>query len=194
MKSKLLLGFAAMITAGVMLGACTPSQMDHHDMHDMHANMWSSVTHAVAVLQPTQGNNVHGVIKFEQTPAGVHITGQITGLAPNSTHGFHIHEFGDASSADGSAAGGHYNPEGAAHQHAGMDNPMRHAGDLGNVQADGSGAASIDVTDPDLSIAGMNHPIIGRGLVLHANADDLKSQPAGNAGPRIAVGVIGIAK
>src|SRR5262249_19589074 len=112
----------------------------------------------------------------------------------NSEHGFHVHEFGDVSAQDGMSTGGHYNPEGAAHQHAGLDSPTRHAGDLGNVKADGSGKATVDVTVDNISVAGTKDPIIGRGLVLHANADDLKTQPSGNAGARIAVAVIGIGK
>jgi superoxide dismutase, Cu-Zn family len=156
-----------------------------------HTDMWSGVTRAVAVLQPTKGNSVAGTIWFDAVPDGVHVHGTIAGLAPNSSHGFHIHQFGDASSDDGTAAGGHYNPDN--HPHGPADAP-HHAGDLGNVTADAAGKATVDVTAKGISIAGMNNPIIGRGLVLHADPDDLKTQPTGNAGARIAVGVIGVAK
>ncbi|MGN6371068.1 MAG: superoxide dismutase family protein [Phycisphaerae bacterium] len=179
--------------------------MQNHDMsqmnHDMsgsgammhHENMWESVNSAVAVLYPTKGNSASGTITFSKNPnGGLHIHGTITGLDPNSTHAFHIHEFGDASSTDGMSAGGHYNPE--HHPHGGPNSPQHHAGDLGNVTADASGSATVDLDDPDLSIAGLKDPIIGRAVVLHAKPDDLVSQPVGNAGGRIAVGVIGIAK
>jgi Cu-Zn family superoxide dismutase len=175
-------------------------EKEYHDMHadkmgmkaDHHENMWASVDHAVAVIYPTKGNTVSGTLNFVKMGDGVHIRGSVTGLEPNSVHAFHIHEFGDQSSDDGTAAGAHYNPE--HHDHGAPDAPMHHAGDFGNITADASGKATIDMMVNDLSIAGMKNPIIGRGVVIHGKADDLKSQPAGNAGPRIGVGVIGIAK
>ncbi|HVX84942.1 MAG TPA: superoxide dismutase family protein [Phycisphaerae bacterium] len=156
-----------------------------------HSMMWGNVDHAVAVIYPTKGNSVSGTINFVTMGKGVHIHGTITGLAPNSTHAIHIHEYGDQSSDDGTAAGGHYNPEG--HTHGAPTAEMHHAGDLGNITADGSGTATIDMMDNGISIAGMKDPIIGRGVVIHAKPDDF-SQPVGNAGGRIGVGVIGIAK
>jgi superoxide dismutase, Cu-Zn family len=182
---KLPLMFAVgLLSAGLILGGC---EKEHREAH---ANMWASVTHAVAVLEPTAGNNVTGVIMFEQMGDHVHVTGTITGLTPGQ-HGFHIHEFGDLSSKDGTAAGGHYNPEG--HPHGEMNGAMSHAGDMGNVTADATGTATVDLMVHGISIAGMKDPIIGRGLVVHAKQDDF-SQPTGNAGARVAVGVIGIAK
>jgi Cu-Zn family superoxide dismutase len=174
---------------------CVNSDGDHHDHADMahmHENMWSSVNHAVAVIQPTQGNAISGVIDFTQTPEGLHIHGTISGLAPGSVHAIHIHEFGDQNSADGMAAGGHYNPEG--HKHGAPGGAEHHAGDFGNITADASGTATVDLTVNDISIAGMKDPIIGRGVVIHAKADDFVTQPTGNAGGRIGVGVIGVAK
>jgi Cu-Zn family superoxide dismutase len=157
-----------------------------------HESMWASVDHAVAVIYPTKGNTVSGTLNFVKMGDGVHIRGTVTGLEPNSVHGFHIHEFGDQSSDDGAAAGGHYNPEG--HPHGGPTDAQHHAGDFGNITADATGKATIDLMVNDLSIAGMKNPIIGRGVVIHGKADDLKTPPSGNAGPRIGVGVIGIAK
>ncbi len=184
--------------------ALTACCMDKHEAATMpadhaamahHENMWESVNTAVAVLYPTKGNSASGTITFtntgEDSGGGVHVHGSITGLEPNSTHAFHIHEFGDASSTDGMSAGSHFNPE--HHQHGAPTSPEHHAGDLGNVTADASGSATIDLDIHGISIAGMQDPIIGRGLVLHAKPDDF-SQPVGNAGGRIAVGVIGIAK
>ena len=145
---------------------------------------------AVAVLQPTEGNSVHGVIRFAPAPDGVRVTALISGLAPGK-HGFHVHEYGDATARDGSTAGGHYNPGHRAH--GAPDALNRHEGDLGNITADADGNATVNFVDPQLSLDGPNS-IIGRSVVVHAKADDLTSQPSGNAGPRVAVGVIGIAK
>lgn len=150
----------------------------------------AGVTKAVAVLHPTAGNQVHGTVVFMQQQDGVHIVATIGGLAPGE-HGFHIHEFGDCSADDGTSAGGHYNPQGVAH--AGPDAATRHVGDLGNITADDSGEATLDVVDTVIQLNGP-HSIIGRGLIVHANPDDLTSQPTGNAGGRVACGVIGIAK
>ena len=69
----------------------------------------------------------------------------------------------------------------------------RHVGDLGNIEADATGKAKIDIRDRELKLNGP-HSVVGRGLVVHADPDDLKSQPAGNAGARIGCGTIGLAK
>lgn len=193
MRKLLFAGALAALALSLSLGGCDTMPADHMKMHE---NMWAGVTKAVAVLQPTAGNSVKGVIWFDSVPNGVHVHGDITGLAPNSSHGFHIHEYGDASSDNGSLAGGHYNPEG--HPHGDPADGPHHAGDLGNVIADATGKATVDVTVKGISIAGMMDPIIGRGLVLHRDKDDYTQSPPsptpGNSGPRIAVGVIGVAK
>jgi superoxide dismutase, Cu-Zn family len=148
------------------------------------------VTRAVAVLHPAKDGAVAGLLTFVKATPGVKITGRITGLAAG-THGFHIHEFGDCSAADFSSAGGHYNPTG--HQHAGPAEARRHIGDMGNVEAAADGVAAVDYTDPRLRFDGA-HGILGRGVIVHANPDDFKTQPTGNAGGRLACGVIGAAK
>lgn len=148
-----------------------------------------AITKAVAVLIPTKDSKVEGRITFTEDGGKVKVHGVITGLTPGK-HGFHVHEFG-AWSEDGMASGGHFNP--TAEKHAGHDAPARHVGDLGNVTADESGKATIDLEDAHLKLHGATS-IIGRGLVVHEKADDLTSQPAGNAGGRLAVGVIGVAK
>ncbi len=166
---------------------------DAHDMVDQHAHQMNRIDHAIAVLSPTEGHDVQGSIMFAETENGVRVTARVTGLDPNASHGFHIHEFGDISAPDGKAAGGHYNPEG--HDHALPENAdtPRHAGDLGNLQADADGHASFDMTFDNISIAGLMNPILGRGLIVHAQKDD-GGQPTGNAGPRIAQAVVGIAQ
>ncbi len=148
------------------------------------------VTKAVAVLHATEGNMAHGVVTFTKEEGGVRVVANLMGVPPGE-HGFHVHEFGDCSSADGSAAGGHFNPEGMAH--GGPMAEARHVGDLGNITADSSGNAQLDYVDTRIALNGSSS-IIGHGLILHAQPDDLASQPTGNAGARIACGVIGVGK
>lgn len=145
---------------------------------------------AIAVVYPTQGNSASGVITFTQTPDGIHVQGEISGLTPGD-HGFHIHQFGDLSKSDGTTAGGHFNP--MEMDHSGPDSNMRHVGDLGNITADKNGLARYDRIDSKLTFYGKSS-IIGRGLIIHASADDLTSQPTGAAGARVGMAVIGIAK
>ncbi len=149
-------------------------------------------TQAIAVLQATKGNAVAGTVRFSQQGDGtLLIVAEVSGLSANGTHAFHIHEFGDASAVDAESAGGHYNPDG--HDHGGPASEKHHAGDLGNLQADAQGAARLELTVRGVTVCGVN-PVLGRSVIIHAKADDLSSQPSGNAGPRIAIGVIGVAK
>jgi len=141
----------------------------------------------VCVLAATKGNNVAGTIELQQQEGYVQVTGEVTGLTKGE-HGFHVHAFGDLRSPDGDSAGGHYNPD--AHQHGAPDAADHHQGDLGNITADANGVAKVDVKLKGVDL----HALLGRSLVVHKDPDDLKSQPAGNSGPRIAVGVIGYAE
>ena len=145
---------------------------------------------AICVLYPTLGNNVSGTITFSKVGNGVQIIADIKGLTKGK-HGFHIHECGDCSAVDGSSAGGHFNPMKMNHG-APMDN-MRHAGDMGNIEADDQGNAHLDYIDPMMTLEGENS-IIGRSVIIHKGEDDLKTQPTGNAGARVACGLIGIVK
>lgn len=140
-------------------------------------------------LRPTAGNSVAGTLLVTSDPGGVHFHGHLTGLAPGSTHGFHIHEHGDCSSPDGSGAGGHFNPTRTAHgDPAGM---THHAGDIANQVADAQGAVDVDVTVPGVSLGtGASDDALGRSLIVHRDADDYTGQPSGNSGPRLACGVI----
>jgi Cu-Zn family superoxide dismutase len=141
---------------------------------------------AVAVISPLGTNSVHGTINFVQDGEAVRVQGTLEGLSPG-LHGFHIHEKGDCSAKDGSSAGPHFNPTKAPH--GGPTSAQHHAGDFGNIEANGSGVAKINNVFTWLSLHGENS-IIGRGLIVHANPDDMQSQPAGNAGGRIGCGVI----
>ncbi|MDH5198474.1 MAG: superoxide dismutase family protein [Gemmatimonadota bacterium] len=150
----------------------------------------ASIQRAVAVLAPTAGNAAHGTVRFEVVDGRVRITAQLTGL-PAGDHGFHIHEFGDCSAADGTSAGGHFNPAGAAH--GGPAATPRHVGDLGNLSADTQGMAEYDRIDGAVRLEGP-HSVIGRGVIVHAGRDDLTTQPTGAAGARLACGVVGVGK
>lgn len=150
----------------------------------------AQITKAIAVLHATEGNKVHGTVRFTQEGSSVKIVAHVEGLMANQKHAIHVHEFGDCSTADASSAGSHYNPE--KHEHGLPEKDRRHAGDLGNLQADGSGKAHLELTVNNITIAGNKNPILGRAVIVHAKADD-GGQPVGNAGGRIACGVIGAA-
>ncbi len=157
-----------------------------------HETGLASVKKVVAVIHPTEGNKAHGTVTFMDHGGGkLHVQAHLNGLTPGAKHGFHIHEFGDCTSPDGKSAGGHYDPAGVG-QHGEPGADMRHAGDLGNVQADANGHGMIDGMFEGISIAGDMNPIIGRGVIVHALEDNY-GQPTGNAGARIGCGVIGIA-
>ena len=143
---------------------------------------------ASTALQPTKGNKAAGSVTFTQQGDKVRVVANVTGLTPG-LHGFHIHEKGDCSAPDAMSAGGHFNPHGKPHGDAHA--AERHAGDLGNLSADKDGNARADLAVDGLSLAaGAANSVVGRSVVVHANPDDLKSQPAGNSGPRVACGVV----
>jgi Cu-Zn family superoxide dismutase len=150
----------------------------------------STVTKAVCVVYPTLGNTVTGTIIFTKVNDGVKVVADLQGLSVGK-HGIHIHECGDCSAADGSSAGGHFNPMAKSHG-APMD-AMRHEGDMGNIEADATGKAHLEYVDKSITLEGMTS-IIGRSVIVHKDEDDLKTQPTGNAGARVACGVIGLGK
>lgn len=141
---------------------------------------------AHCVLSPTKGNTAEGIVTFTEVEGGVKIVAEVHHLTPGA-HGFHIHEFGDCSAPDGSSAGGHFNP--GHKKHGGPDAQERHAGDLGNLIADASGVAHYERIDTMIQLEGPDR-IVGRSLIVHAQPDDFETQPTGNAGGRIACGVI----
>lgn len=142
---------------------------------------------AVAVIHPTEGNEVRGTVTFMAEPDGMRLAVSLTGLTPGE-HGFHIHQRGDCSAADGTSAGGHYNPFDAPH--GAPDSEMRHVGDLGNLTADATGAVTAELLDPLVALNGAES-VIGRAVIVHAQADDFTTQPTGAAGARQGCGVIG---
>jgi len=174
-----LIGLTFLLSVGFTAQAQTPAEKP------------SPPLKAVAVLHPTGGNKLSGTVTFTEVADGVQVQAEITGLTPGN-HGFHVHEFGDCSAADASSAGAHFNPTNKPH--AGPDATERHVGDMGNVEADASGKAKLEYVDHQISLTNDQQSVIGRSVVVHAKADDLKSQPTGDSGARVACGVIGRAK
>jgi Cu-Zn family superoxide dismutase len=143
-----------------------------------------------ATLEPRSGSQVNGKVSF--TPVGdkLLVEAYVTGLTPGE-HGFHVHEGGDCSAADASGAKGHFNPAGMPHgHHHQMHYTQRHAGDLPNLVADSSGQAYYRAEVTGLKVDGSARGLVGRSVIVHADADDYQSQPAGNSGRRVACGVI----
>ncbi len=171
-----------LILVSLGISACqtaTPPQMSEPE-----------IARAVAVLHPTAGNQTQGIVRFTQTPEGIRVEAVVQGLSPGA-HGFHIHEWGDCSAPDATSAGGHFNP--TQQPHASPDSPQRHVGDLGNLEVGADSTARYSRVDTLLAFTGPRS-IIGRAVIVHASADDLTSQPTGNAGGRLACGVIGVAQ
>lgn len=181
----LLLSAAVALLAPLERAAAQERHSGHGKSHGKTAPEGTS---AIAVLVSGEGGGVSGTVKFTQQRQGVRVQADVKGLTPGP-HGFHVHEKGDLSKSDFTSAGGHFNPTG--HPHASRSAPERHIGDLGNLQAGRDGRATADFVDTKLRLAGP-HSIIGRAVIVHEKADDLKSQPTGDAGGRVAGGVIGV--
>lgn len=147
----------------------------------------TGVPFAGAKLEARSGSKASGTVTFTKEREGIRVNAKVSGLAAG-THGFHIHEKGDCSAPDASSAGGHFNPGGSEHGDPKMKN--RHAGDMGNIEIkkDGTGSLMLKVSDPKNFSAWAE--IGGKAVILHEKADDLKTQPTGNAGARIACGLI----
>jgi Cu-Zn family superoxide dismutase len=142
---------------------------------------------AMAELKPTKGSKVAGTVTFTEKDGQIEMVAAITGLAPGE-HGFHIHEKGDCSAPDATSAGGHFNPGG--HPHAAPEADAKHAGDLGNLTADDSGAGNKTMMLEHISLGEGEADVVGKAVIVHEKADDLKTQPTGDAGGRLACGVI----
>lgn len=143
---------------------------------------------ATAALQPTKGSKTSGEATFEQRGGKVRVTITVQGLRPNQEHGLHIHEVGDCSSGDGMSTKGHFDPHKKPHAH--YSSSDRHAGDLPALKAGNDGRARLQVDMDLITVTSGPASIIGRGLIVHADPDDYKTQPTGNSGARIACGVI----
>lgn len=170
MKTALLSAFAA-----VALAACQTTPVEP--------------ARATAQLLPTKGNKAFGEATFEQVGSNkVHVVVIAQGLKPGHEHGLHIHEVGDCTSGDGMSTKGHFNP--FAKPHGSHASAERHAGDLPPLKADKSGRAKVEADLDLITVSPGPGSVVGRGLIVHADPDDFKTQPTGNSGARIACGVI----
>ena len=165
--------YSILIASAALLGACASTP---------------NGPHATAQLQPTLGNLTSGSVSFVQTGNKVRVTGEVRGLKPNAEHGFHVHDKGDCSSGDGMSTGGHFNPTSAPHGNHGMG--IHHIGDLPSLKADANGVAKFNFESSSIAVGGGVSDIVGRGLIVHRDPDDYKTQPTGNSGPRLACAVI----
>jgi Cu-Zn family superoxide dismutase len=194
------------VPAALALGLAVGCQESHKDHHDASASTTMKADAsgknerkvATATIKPSGAASTRpawgkpaGTITFTQSGNKVHITGEVTGLPPGK-HAIHVHEKGDMSAPDLMSTGGHYNPE--KHLHGGPTTSPVHAGDLGNLTADESGKATMDLTVDNITLGGEKNDVLGRAVIIHEKEDDYKSQPAGNAGARIAGGVIEMKK
>jgi Cu-Zn family superoxide dismutase len=143
---------------------------------------------ASAGLAPTKGNKTIGEATFEQVGDKVRVVIFVQGLKPGQEHGLHIHETGDCSSGDGMSAGGHFNPHGKPHGPQGS--PNRHAGDLPSLKANKAGRGNVKADLDIITVTPGPASVVGRAVIVHAAPDDFKTQPTGNAGARLACGVI----
>lgn len=182
---------AIVTTFAAALAACasTPPPAATASVPAATAHNASTAKQAIANLASASGSLVSGRLTLLPMGDGVHISGEIGGLQAGSSHGFHIHEKGDCSAVDASSAGGHFNPAAKPHGRAGHG--AHHAGDGDNLVANAQGVARVDAHFSGVSLGGgAANDIAGRALIVHAAADDYSSQPAGNAGARVACGVI----
>jgi Cu-Zn family superoxide dismutase len=180
MKRMILISYGLMVA-----GVCLATADNNHGEAKA-----QPVRKAVAVMYPTQGYSVQGVVTFTKVEKGIRVEARLRGLTPGK-HGFHVHEYGDCSSTNAMSAGGHF--AGGGTKHGAPDSKDRHAGDFGNIDADENGVGRYDRVDTMIALDGPNS-IIGRSLIVHDLPDDLITQPTGAAGGRVACGVIGVAK
>ena len=178
----------------VLAGACAtasssvPPSSDAADAGAAAGPPAQATPAATAVLEPRSGSNTSGTARITPTASGVVVLIEVQNAAPGE-HGVHVHETGDCSDPAAMSAGAHFNPKSAEH-HGGPSTPVRHGGDLGNMQVDSNGRGLLVVAVGDLTLEN----VAGRSIVVHQTADDLKTDPAGNSGARVACGTIQSAK
>ena len=150
-------------------------------------SVWAGTAKAV-IGGTAPDSKISGSAIFEDTPDGLVVEVKIENVSPGP-HGFHIHENGSCAEA-GSAAGGHFNPEGVKHGFIPEDGfTGAHAGDFGNIEVGADGKGSLRLVIPGLTTSGGKYNVKGRAVIVHEKQDDF-GQPTGNAGGRIGCGLI----
>ncbi len=175
-----------------LIGCKKTETVKENDTETVTDTIAKAVT-ATAIIEAKSNSAVSGTVTFTENDGKVSMTATLAGLTPGQ-HAIHIHEKGDCSAVDGSSAGEHWNPTHSDHGIWGHDG--FHLGDIGNLEADENGIATI-TKETDLWCIGCedeNKNIIGKAIVVHKDVDDLKTQPSGAAGDRIGCGAIVLEK
>jgi len=197
MKSMVMIGVISAIVLGIIVAVVSVSVGGSGSSAEELTSSNGPFKAVVVLNVGTEKSGVKGTLELtqENQNAPVRITGSISNLTPEGNHGFHVHESGDTrGDSPCGSTGGHFNPHGKTH--GGPVDSERHVGDLGNILVDSSGTAAIDITDDKISLTGGNS-VVGRAIVVHEKKDDLGkggdegSLKTGNAGGRIACGIIG---
>ncbi|PRP66313.1 superoxide dismutase family protein [Nonlabens agnitus] len=195
------LNVAIMIMALVFTVSCKEKESDAMDennmdteeveMNDEMDNEGMDEKKSIVVPMGSKSeSNVTGSISFVEENGVVTMSANLTGFTAAGTHAIHIHENGDCSAMDGSSAGGHWNP--TSDEHGDWGDGSYHMGDIGNLEADEEGTAVLKFSTDQWCIGCDDETknIVGKGVIVHATADDFTSQPSGAAGARVACGVI----
>jgi len=170
------------------LAACSPSEevYEEEPAEEPMAEPEPMAMSAHATLAGAPGSGVSGEVTIGEENGSLHVTASVAGVAPGE-HGFHVHENG-VCEGDYTSAGGHFNPAGV--DHACPPTTPRHAGDLGNISVGADGTGVLDLTIDNATLGAGADSIAGKAVILHAHTDDCKTQPTGDAGGRLACGVI----
>lgn len=187
MKSRTVSG-AAVLVAAAFAGALALGATQSDKAADKAGAKAAEGATAKTTLESKSGSTVTGTATFTEVSGGgvsVHVHVE---KAPPGTHGLHVHDKGDCSAPDATSAGGHFNPGGMPH--AGPMAEKRHAGDLGNIEIGADGKGDLDTKTDMLTVKAGPNSVVGRSVIFHEKADDLTTQPTGNAGGRLACGVV----
>ena len=143
---------------------------------------------AEAVLESRSGSTATGKVTFTQHGGTITMKVVVSGLTPGA-HAIHLHDKGDCSAPDAVSAGGHWNP--SSEDHGKWGHAPFHHGDIGNLVADAKGKAKLTVESHLWTLGDGNaSDVLGHSVIVHAKEDDFTTQPTGNAGGRVACGVI----
>lgn len=171
--------YSALLFA-VLLTACSSREEKEEKLTDIA----QATKTAVADIHSPAQKHIHGTVTIEETTDGLSISTDLSGLKKNSKLGFHIHQNGICEGPDFISAGDHFNPHKS--RHGSPESSERHSGDLGNLQTDLDGKSKTKISLKGVTL----DEVMGKAILIHAKPDDLKTQPSGNSGARIACGLI----
>jgi Cu-Zn family superoxide dismutase len=182
--------WCAGLSVVLALAGCRKAEETGVDEHGAEATPTPEVAMEepqIVAAQLSGPGGVSGVVTFtEQAGGGIQVVTRVEGASPGQ-HGLHLHQGGSCDGPDFQSAGDHFNPTNAPH--GGPDSAQHHAGDFGNIEIAADGTGTSDVTSAMLAVEGANG-VLGHAVILHQEEDDLTSQPSGNAGARVACGVV----